>query len=248
MESNDEILDEIRGISPLLASMSKKQVFLIPGDYFRHLEAKLLENRNCPVLTSISKTTSNIPTEYFNQLPEEILKLIKSTSSSPTEELKKVSPLLYALKSENPLIIPPDYFNQFEHNILFNVEPQTRLIRLKKRNSAWQYARAAVMTGVIAISALMVYNTQAPFGIVSGRAEYIESGRYKSEQQINEGISKLPDEEVIKYLENSGDAADNENSNSMIEESQLPDKTEYPDNNTSLDKLMDLSPGVNPQK
>ena len=242
MTTRSEILDELMAISPLLAGIEKRNVFSIPDGYFSKFEDDILERAETCLINSIPKTPFQVPGNYFDQLAFNILDAIRMNRQSADEELKEVSPILYAIQAENPFSKPIDYFDELPSEILAKVKPTARVVRLQKRSSVWQFARAAVVTGVIAASALMVYNNQETFENMSVSADIKEAQKYKNEQQVNEGISKLSDEEIIKYLENTGNASDNETLNNTIDESDLQDQKDQLNNEKVLDKVPDTAP------
>ena len=242
MTTRIEIVDELMAISPLLAGIEKRNVFSIPDGYFSKFEDDILERAETSLINSIPKTPFQVPGNYFDQLAFNILDAIRMNRQSADEELKEVSPILYAIQAENPFSKPIDYFDELPSEILAKVKPTARVVRLQKRSSVWQFARAAVVTGVIAASALMVYNNQETFENMSVSADIKEAQKYKNEQQVNEGISKLSDEEIIKYLENTGNASDNETLNNTIDESDLQDQKDQLNNEKVLDKVPDTAP------
>lgn len=229
MKNSIEIFNELKQISPLLAGMEKTNVFSVPDNYFGLIESSVITKLN--LIRKISslrdKPTLSAPEGYFNTLSENILDYIKNSSLSSSEELRSISPLLYAIRNEEVFTTPPGYFDELPQEVVLKVKPQdAMIIRMRRRSSIWQYSRAAVMTGIIALSALMVYNNQSPY--VS-----TESGQYSSEQQINEGISKLSNDEIIKYLEvnTTGDETISNN----VDEKQLPDQKDLLNNESNGD-------------
>lgn len=225
MKTSSEILNELRQISPLLAEIEKTNVFSVPDGYFNTLTALVVDHINFPsILTKSGNTTFEVPSGYFDTLSENILVKIRSVNNSASEEIKELSPVLYSVQKENVFSAPPDYFDELPEKLAIKIHPQqATIIRMRKRSTAWQYARAAVMTGIIALSALLVYNNQSPY---ASAASEQPAGQYINEQQINEGISRLSDEEIIKYLETNGNSSDNETLTNSIDEKQLPEKSE----------------------
>lgn len=230
MKTSLEILNELKSISPLLAGIAKTNVFTVPEGYFNSIENSILANARTAHLTgSLQKVAPyTVPEGYFDSLADNVLDKIKNSLFSASEELRSISPLLYSFQNENVFTTPPGYFDELPEEVVMKIKPQEAvLIRMKRRSSVWLYARAAVMTGIIAVSALMVYNNQSPYlHNVSSQP----GGQYSNEQQINEGISKLSDEEIIKYLETNGSSTDNETLTNNIDEKQLPEKHDFLNN------------------
>ncbi len=213
MKTSNEILNELKAIGSLLGGIEKTNVFSVPEGYFKTLSDKIL------------------------------LK-VRNSNLSASEELRSISTMLYTVQHENVFNIPPGYFDELPEEVVIKIKPQdAAVIRMNRRSSMWQYARAAVMTGVIAISALMVYNNQSPYPNTEPGQP---GGQYSNEQQINEGISKLSDEEIIKYLETNSNASDNEALTNNIDEKQLPDQQDLLTNENIPDSQE--SPNTKPQK
>ncbi len=72
-----------------------------------------------------------------------------------------------------------------------------------------------------------------------------ESFKYKSEQQIDDGIAKLPDEDIIKYLEATGNDTDDEVLATSVPETELPAQQDYLLNEKTLDIYLDQTEGKN---
>ena len=239
MEISDKILEELNEVAPLLATIHRGNIFSIPKGFFDDLPNCLYEKKALNFLQAIPKIQQTAPAHYFEKIAQDILAVVKSKVGTTEDELKTTSPVLLGIRAGNPMVIPEDYFTELPLKIIARVKPESRVHRLQRRTSRWQFARAAVMTGTIALSALMVYNNQAQDGHLSSQSEFTEAKKYISEQQLNEGISKLPDEDIIKYLENNGTATDNESFNTSIDAEQLPDKTTYPNDNKLLYKFLE---------
>jgi hypothetical protein len=215
MKFSAEILEELNGISPLLAGIEKKNVFSVPEGYFDVLSVSIFKKLNNGSGLKTDKLT--VPEGYFENLSTSILSKIKELTESPADELRKLSPMLYSIQNENVFEVPAGYFRNLENDILDKViaKPQTKVVEMKRRDSIWKYAAAAVVTGVIGVSSLMMFNTQQ-----SRQSTEVSAA-------INTAIEKLSDEEIINYLENTGTDVDNEALASGIDENALPESTDY---------------------
>ena len=67
----NNIHNEIKGIAPILASMDKKNPFLVPQGYFSSLEIQTLDR-----LGEKSNQANTTPEGYFENLPDQILKRV----------------------------------------------------------------------------------------------------------------------------------------------------------------------------
>src|SRR5664279_3014606 len=160
MKNSQEILNELMAISPLLAGLEKVNVFSVPEGYFNELEFRITNytilNNTSPAENINKRNLQEVPAGYFDTLSDSILAKVKAIyPESAEEELRNLSPMLYALKGENVFSVQDGYFESFAANVVKKVKPQrAKIITMKKRNSWWKYAAAAVVTGAIAVSSL----------------------------------------------------------------------------------------------
>ena len=225
MKFSAEILEELNSISPLLAGIEKKNVFSVPEGYFDMLLINTFKKIGNNIEGKTDKLT--VPEGYFENLSTSILNKIKEVNESPSDELRKLSPMLYSIQNENVFEVPAGYFRNLEYDILDKVKPQTKVVEMKRRDSIWKYAAAAVVTGVIGLSSLMMYNTQR------------STQPNEASTSINAAIEKLSDEEIINYLEKTGTDVDNEALASGIDANTLPESTDYMLDEETLDTYLE---------
>jgi hypothetical protein len=247
MKNAEDTYSELKEISPFLAGVERRNVFSVPEGYFSMLSLRLLEKSKENSLTSLPASEpvfSDVPEGYFESLPEIILKKIKSPELiNASDELGELSPVLYAIQSENVFLVPRGYFQNFPDQITRIVNP-ARVVPIKKRNSVWNYAVAAVLSGVMAVSALWISNKSQQNTLTANNTlpAYIkEAGQYKNEQQINEAISKLADDDIIKYLETTGNTADEELLTTIVKTNDLPSEEDYLVNEKALESFLSKS-------
>lgn len=245
MKLSAEIFDELKTISPLLAGMEKTHVFSIPEGYFDLITVALLKRINTDSEFKTNKLT--VPEGYFENLSTTILNKIRSVNANPADELRSLSPMLYSIQNENVFEVPAGYFRNLEYEILDKViiKPEAKVVQLKKRDSIWKYAAAAVVTGVIGLSSLMMFNTSKETVIdidketqLAVSASIKTAAQFKNEQQINTAIASLSDDEIIKYLERTGTDVDTEILATGIDETDLPSAKDYLLDDKTLDTYL----------
>ena len=102
MQNETDILNELREISPLLAGMSKTNVFRVPDSYFNSLAGQIL-----------SRIKQQQPLSVYN------------------DDLS-FSPLLQSLKEKNVFEVPDGYFEQFASGMVSRVQPgKTRVVFMR---------------------------------------------------------------------------------------------------------------------
>jgi hypothetical protein len=210
--------EELHKLSSLLYSLRKKNVFSVPQNYF----------------------------ELFS---EEISGKIKfSYSENAEDELRRLSPMLYALKGDNIFSVPGNYFESLVENIVEKVRPQpAKIFTMKKRSSWLKYAVAAVVTGVIAVSSLQIFNSSSDANknktnvtASASLPDYIKASfQYKTENDLNAGIAKLDDDDIAKYLENNGSILDNEMLTNNTDVSEMPSQADYLTDENTLNEYLD---------
>ena len=241
MKFSTEILDELTGISALLAGIEKKNIFSVPEGYFNELTVNTIKNISLQE-TSLKLSGQSIPKGYFKNLSNEILTKIKNIEIEPAEELRALSPMLYSVQNENVFEVPQGYFKNLPDTIVEKITgpAQAKVVGIDKKISVWRYAAAAALAGVIATSSLMIfnpsnssYNDQATVA-----ASISEASHFKNEQQILSEVASLSKEDIIKYLEKNGNDADNESFAINIDEKGLPEQKDYLLNGQTLETYL----------
>ncbi len=243
MKLSAEIFEELKSISPLLAGMEKNNVFSVPEEYFDILAVNLLKRINPNTESKADKL--KVPEGYFENLSTTILSKIRSLNDNPADELRSLSPLLYAIQNENVFEVPAGYFRNLQYEILDKVfiKPEAKVVELKKRDSIWKYAVAAVVTVVIGLSSLIMFNTSKAPVIdketkLAVSASIKTAAQFKNTQQINTAIASLSDDEIIKYLERTGSDVDTEILVTGIDETELPAAKDYLLDDKTLDTYL----------
>jgi len=76
-----------------------------------------------PVVAGISSLNPyQLPAEYFETFPEQMMKRIRTVSLSAKEELESLSPLLNSLSKQIPFDLPVNYFQDLSEQVLVGVK------------------------------------------------------------------------------------------------------------------------------
>ena len=241
MKSSAEILEELKSISPLLAEIGNENIFSVPEGYFEVLSIETLKKINN---SGSEPVKLSVPEGYFENLSSAILNKVKSLDvDDPAQELRTLSPMLYSIQNENVFEVPKNYFKNLEDDILQKVitKPQAKVVTMKKRDSIWKYAAAAVLTGVTIVSSLMFFNRSSDNQQTSSSvtSSIQTASQFKSEQQVKAAIATLSDEEIIKYLEKTATDLDSEILTTSIDANELPAPNEYLLDENTLDSYLD---------
>ncbi|HSY76452.1 MAG TPA: hypothetical protein VK890_06330, partial [Bacteroidia bacterium] len=112
--SSNDISNELKELSPLLAGLEKVNVFRIPDGYFDGVPATVLlalraDENSLPVFSG--EPTFDVPAGYFESLAGNILAKIKGGEITAGEELRELSAMLYSIQNENVYKVPKGYFD-----------------------------------------------------------------------------------------------------------------------------------------
>ncbi|MEO6135431.1 MAG: hypothetical protein ABIP35_09775 [Ginsengibacter sp.] len=248
MEPLNEILEELKEISPFLAKLPKVNVFDVPENYFEILpEAIALhtllmndEDNNGSKFQKIN-AFQNVPVEYFNSLSDSILSKIKDINvGNSDKESAETFPLLASLPKKNVFSVPENYFENLSGEIISKLDTKAKSAKVISMFAGWRkYAAAAIVAGIIAISSLFIFNgtTNDTNDAVAFAANV--SKQFKTPEQLEAGLAALGDEEIIKYLEKHGSILDNELLIKDVDVEELPAVTDYLLDENTLNKYLD---------
>jgi hypothetical protein len=136
MQSNTDILNELKELSPVLAGLEKVNVFTVPSGYFDVLSNDILASLNEQFPGNFQASainTDEIPEGYFDTLADSILHKIKMQAKEETAagELRALSPMLYSIQGENVFEVPYNYFNNLPATTLSRINNATVTDELK---------------------------------------------------------------------------------------------------------------------
>lgn len=236
MESTNDILNELRELSPLLAGMEKINLFTVPEGYFERLAADIIAvmdvEKEPAFKTNGPIQTADVPEGYFKGLADTILARIKNENAS--DELRALSSMLYSIQNENVFETPQGYFENLSDEVMAKVKPeQAKVVIMKRRTSTiFKYAVAAAFTGVMALG---VFKFTAPASKTE-LPEYVTAGL--KIENIDQELAKISDEEIVKYLEASGSDVNAAIVANSVDDNQLPSEEDYLMDEKALEKYL----------
>jgi hypothetical protein len=233
MEKSEEILNELKAISPVLAEIDKTNVFRVPEGYFDDFDEKI----TTVVFLHQDKKNNfqKVPEGYFDSLSSTIISRIKNEDENADNEIKLISPALYYLKEEKVFSIPDGYFDNLSDKILYRINHQdAKIISLAPVKKWWRYAAAAVVAGIITITSIQVFNkpgsnvTKPVIAVSTAIPGYVQlATQYKTTKQLNAGIASLSDDEIAKYLEKNTTILDDDALINNTSTKELPTPGDY---------------------
>jgi hypothetical protein len=179
MTNSEKILSELRELSPLIASISKRNVFSVPNDYFLRLPQSVMikvEQQNIP---SVNGNVYSVPADYFDNFSDSVLVKLKAETNEVAKELQEIAPFLNSIQKENPYSVPVNYFKNFA--VKKDDAPAAKIVLFSKSRKWITYAAAAVIAGVLITGVFVNQNIRS------------------SSSDITNEIKKLSDEELNQY-------------------------------------------------
>jgi hypothetical protein len=210
MNSNPNILNELKELSPVVAAINRQLPYQVPAGYFDSLPATINGRiaSDAGVLDGAKDNMYTIPQGYFNSLADSIMNRIKAAEAGTpqeelshlstvlnkiertipytkppgyfeelpgniiagakavdfvNEELENLTPLMSSLKTKQVYEVPSHYFDTFANNVLGKVQAQNaKVVSISFRKRVLKYAAAAVITGIVAMSAWMYNGNVTP--------------------------------------------------------------------------------------
>ena len=248
MKPGNDILNELKAISPLLAEMEKVNVFSVPEGYFNYIPSTILLSLKNEI---VAHNSSTVPEGYFDTLAENILQKIKSVPTNTNEDEIAKQSVLFGLNSTNVFQVPDNYFETLAETILAKATKQkAKIISMPLRRRLIKYAVAAVLTGTLALGVYTKYTGNSHHTNVSSTvmvaslAPAIERGKNMDEKQFNITLASLSEDDIAAYLEKNGNEKDVQTLESVIDENNLPSKDEYILDEKTLDKYLQDSVSI----
>lgn len=178
-------------------------------------------------LNTISQSVANIPLlpvftvpeNYFSEFPEILMEKIREDANYETQLL---SPLLGGMDKKMPFSVPEGYFSGLENRLKETSGPaelvtQAPVVRMNSRTQVWKLSAAAMIAGVIGISAWLMFfqgPVQQPTAHVNVKAELPKV----SEKEIEDFLLTAPEMSQPEILQLAG--MDNINVEDLLKDVQ----------------------------
>jgi hypothetical protein len=249
--SSNDILKELKELSPLLAGLEKVSVFTIPEGYFDSISTTVLvaakeeEKNNLPLFSG--QSIFDVPLGYFESLAENVLAKINKDKHTHADELRELSAMLYSIQNENVYKVPNGYFEGLAVSILQKVQPQLpKVFLMRKRTGFFKFAIAA---SVIWILAFGIYKIDKNFaGNISTNNGLslsaslldpsIQKGKNMGQAQFDEMLNSLSTQEIANYLKKHNDEADVAVLTSSLDANSVPSQDDYIVDDKTLDNYL----------
>ena len=241
MKLQEDILNELKAISPAVAAVPYVNVFRVHEGYFAGIGAEL-QARIAGDQAYASKDIS-VPEGYFDSLASNILQKIRREEFiTAAEEMAELSPVISAIGNENIFTVPQGYFEQLS----FTAEVKTaKEVKMNSLRAVYKYAAAAVITALLGISLINIIDnkndtvTQNPAiqtaSVVKAGNEIIRKGSFENE------LNNISDKDIEQYLVQNGQDVHAALVASSIDDAGLPEATDYLLNENALDEYLNTN-------
>ena len=242
MSNKAEIVNELMEISPLLAGMERINPYSVPAGYFEGLDEHLLtlakvEDHSSALRGIAMKNPMQVPSGYFDSLAGSILDKIKAEENPSVEqELRSLSPMLYAMDKVNVFSVPAGYFESLSDDLLNKVSPkEAKIVSFtRSKTISWmRFAAAAMVVGLVGMFSFFLLNNNNKLDkAVKQGIEYAKNNTFE------EVLNKTSDEAIASYLDKTADEADAIQMVASVDQSQLPSEEELMSDEKLLDELL----------
>jgi hypothetical protein len=164
-------------------------------------------------LSEISQTVAKIPDlpvfsvpeNYFSSFPDKMLILIREDVSVETA---MISPLLGSLNKNSPFKVPEGYFAGLEENLRKHALPDKQnnpapVIQMFRRKQIWKLSVAAMITGLIGISAWLFFSQNVPV-LPSSQVNLSTEWPKVSEEEMTNFLKTIPEMPQPETLQVAG--------------------------------------------
>lgn len=133
MKFNNDIVNELQTLSPLLAGIQKENVFSVPVGYFETIsDTVLISLKEEAGITDTTKI-ADVPQGYFEILSSAILDKIKAQQKNNlTHETVEPSAFLHNIQHTNLFEVPEGYFENLSSAILNKIKAQQKDISINE--------------------------------------------------------------------------------------------------------------------
>jgi hypothetical protein len=233
MTRNKDILNELEQISAVVAQINPMVPYQVPEVYFETLSSVIMariaaggQEENSLLQVAGKQMPQDIPAGYFDTLSESILYKVKAQpEQTATEELASLSPLLAGISKQNVYEVPVGYFDGFESAVNKQLKEEPKVVSIFSRKLIIRYAAAAVVFTMIALGINFLLQQQSS----SIASDIAQVEHIKTQKQFNNELTGLSEDAIVSYLQLTADTKDVEKINESIDQSKLPEETDYMD-------------------
>lgn len=211
---------ELKQIDPSMVQWPFHMPYRVPAGYFDAVTEKLLEQSSSELVVEKSQAYK-IPAGYFDQLPGHILAAIYRLDVE--QELEELAPVLNHVSKQMPYTrttVPEFNMGAIMERAAVSKIPVIQMPVHKTRK--WvQYAAAAVVTGVILVTAFLFNGSNSNTADeLLAHAEYVQ-------MDVPHEMARVSEEELNTYLATTEKLVVTTGERDQYGEDELPDVNEH---------------------
>lgn len=205
----------------------------VPEGYFDGLAASILNRIKNDSSADESSTLLEpwrsvnpyrVPRGYFDGLADQLMATVSTGTATES------SPVLDAVRHINPYRVPQGYFDTLSTVINSKLMEPAKVVIMRKRSTFFNYAAAAVITGLLGLSVISVVDNRQQVQVVPVTAS--------AELNFDEALSGVSDENIVAYLKQSGEDVNAALVASVAEDKNLPEQVDYLTDDKTLDNIL----------
>lgn len=177
---------------------------------------------------------AGMPAGYFEQLPGQILQMIKEDGEEALPET------LLSVRHINVYKVEEEYFSQLDTAVKQQIDKDPKIVPLIKRSNAFRYLAAAVIIGILGFTVVNLYINHKEKSALEAENELAikEAKEILRKGTFSEEMSALNDEDIEGYLAMNGNDVYASLVASSIDEENLPEAEEYIYNDNTLNDFL----------
>lgn len=216
MHFPSENIDELKEIAPSLVPLKHLSTYTVPEGYFNELPLKVLKE------VERGSGIQSVPEGYFDSLSDKLLKRIQSAESVFLENNPKIG---------LPYRVPQGYFETLPVVVTDKVSP--KVIKMPIRSRVLKLASAAVVAGLIGIAVYLGMDRN-----VSQDETLLYASNIMKSNSYESVLNELTEEEIVQFLEESGEDVTAALVGQSALDEQLPDPFDYILDDSTLDDFL----------
>ncbi|RYD81618.1 MAG: hypothetical protein EOP53_05900 [Sphingobacteriales bacterium] len=155
------------------------------------------------------------------------------------DEIRSLSETVAAIGNKNIFTVPAGYFEGITDIITKQTAP-AKVVSMNPRRSIVRYAAAAVVAGIIAMSAIFIFNKTDQPALSTENIAAIESAEnIIKTNSFDKEMASLNDADIVNFLESKGQDVNAALVASLTEDEKvLPDADAYLFDENTLNQIM----------
>lgn len=226
MRKNKIIQNELEALSPIVGNIPFVYTYTLTELYFEEFNTELLFNLKYKT-AAFSIKNKDVPTDYFNKLPEKLLQRINDENLNVP--FSENSAMLKDLRYLKTYSTPAGYFEELPENILTALSDTKKITETTSRNFLFRYLLAAVIIGILGFSLIKIFtnkseneSTQLP-----STAVLEEAGRILNKGDFDTQMNTISENDIVSYLAINGQDVNAALVASLSDETNLPAEEDY---------------------